>query len=176
MRARKFVIAILILIIILLTFFIVSPYWHKQSTHQLNPNLEWLGIIDLNDNNEPDLKNVLNGNPVVLVIDHANEIYHKLTEKIPQTKQLQLNEILNLNNLHLLDANSDSIIDNSDTVFQHLYVIKFSNNGDDFDIQPLSAVGIREIYVQRRTPTGNHIVILSDGSQRTLYNSSKFEP
>lgn len=176
MAIRPAVLSISVGVAFLLLFLLAFNHWHKPTEHQLNPDLEWLGIIDLNDNNEVDLKEILNGGAVVLVVDHATELYHKLTQKIPQTTQLQTSEMLNLINLHLLDADNNGVIDNKDPIFQHLYAIKFTHDGEDHDIQPISAIGVRNIYVQRRTPTGNHIVTMSDGSQRTLYNASKFEP
>lgn len=175
MALRSIIISTVVTLIVLLGLFQFYERYHRPLTHRLNPDLQWLGLIDLNDAHEINLHGILNGEDAILVVDHATLLYQKLINKIPQANYLTPDDIFNLNNLHLFDKNGDGFITAKDPIFEHLYIIQFFNKGDQNDIKSLNASGIKAISIYANTPTGNRVVIMQDGSQRTLIGTNKLE-
>lgn len=175
MAIRSTLITILVAIVLIFGLYILYERFHRPLTHRLNPDLQWIGLIDLDNAHEIDLHGILNGEDGILVVDHAMQLYQSLAHKIPQAKYFTQEELFSLNNLHLFDKNSDGFLTAKDPIFQHLFIIKFFNKGDQNDIKSLNASGIKAISINSITPTGNHIVIMNDGTQRTLIGTSKIE-
>lgn len=175
MALKPTLVSLLIFIVLATGIFKAYSMFHRVPFHKLSPDLQWIGMIDITNAHDLSLNGVLNSENWVLVVDHSKLLYHEITQKIPQAKYLSAAEVFNLYNLHLLDANNDSIIDAHDPIYKHLYIIEFKDKGEQYQIKSLSETGIRGIYVHRLAPSGEHIVTMADGSERILYNASKLE-
>lgn len=174
MSYRHILLGVAIILVLVGTVKLYERY-HRPLTHQLSADLQWLGLIDLDNTHEITLHAVEEGEDGVLVVDHALQLYHALSQKIPKASLLTPDEALSINNLHLFDSNNDGKITEDDPLFAHLYLIKFSNKGEDHDIVSLSSVGIKAILLNNTTPTGDHVVIMNDGSTRKLIGPNKIE-
>lgn len=133
----------------------------------LGPDYKVIGIVDMDDDHHIDLSRLRNGDDVLLVVARNNLYYNKIMDL---TKRL--GNVVTENTrfeLALVDENQDKIIDVEDPVWQYLYAVIFSNDGQTYEMKPLLQVGIRGILLKHLTPEGNHTVLLSDGSERTLY-------
>lgn len=175
MTLRHIVISAIIIVAILLGIFQIYTHFYRPATHSLNADLQWLGVIDLDNGHDLSLNAILNGEDGILVVDHATLLYQSIIQKIPQAKQLTPDEVFNINNLHLLDDNSDTLITHKDAIFKHLFVIKFYDNGNQNDIKSLPAAGIKGIYINHANTTGDYSILMTDGSTRTLVGTSKLE-
>jgi hypothetical protein len=174
-RFRSLILIIVSALLIGLGLFKLYTIFHRPLTHHLNEDIQWLGLINLDHAPEIDLQSVMNGEDGVLVVDHTAALYQTLINKIPEAKYLNLDEVFNLSNLHLFDKNGDGAITAKDPIFQHLYIIKFYNKGNQSDIKSLAASGVKAIVINNTTPTGDRMVIMADGSQHTLIGTNKLE-
>jgi len=107
-------------------------------------------------------------------VDHAQMLYQEIIQKIPQAKFLTPEELFSVNNLHLFDQNSKGLLTAQDSIFPHLFVIHFFDDGRQNDIKSANDAEIKGINTNIK-PTGNYEVIMADGSKRTLYSFSKLE-
>lgn len=165
----------LIFVIVIFVAFKTYSLLHRPFVHHLSADMQLIGIIGTDNSHEITSHAILNGEESVLIVDHANLLYQEILQKIPQAIYLTPEEIFSVNNLHLLDKTSNGKITEKDPIFQHLFVIHFYNNGEQNDIKSLSLSGIKGIYLNNVTPTGKHLILMSDGSTRTLYSVTKFE-
>lgn len=175
MAIKPIIVTVVITIAVLLGLYQIYNHFHRPLTHHLNADLEWLGIIDIEAGHEVTLNSILNGEDVVLVVDHASFLYQELAQKIPQAKQLSVEELFNLSNLHLFDDSADNMITAKDPIFKHLFIVKFYNNGTQDEIKSLSAAGIKAIGLDTNSINGNRTVLMTDGSHKTLFSTDKFE-
>lgn len=175
MSIRSTLLIVVCALLILLGLFKFYTIFHRPLTHHLNEEIQWLGLINLDQAPEIDLQSIMNGEDGVLVVDHAQALYEALINKIPEAKYLTLDEVFNLNNLHLFDKNGDGAITAKDPIFQHLYIIKFYNKGSQSDIKSLAASGVKAIIINNPAPTGDRMVIMADGTQHTLIGTNKLE-
>ncbi len=137
--------------------------------------MQLLGILD-NDNSHVITSHaLLNGDDGILVVDHADQLYREVVQKIPQAKYLTSDEVFNPNNLHLFDKEGHGILTSKDPIFKHLFIITFYDKGQQNNIKSLSASGIKGIYVSNTTPNGEYIILMNDGTQRLLYNINKIQ-
>jgi hypothetical protein len=174
MRLRYIIIGTVLVILSILGIFKLYDLYHRPLTHHLNADLQWLGLIDLDNAQDITIHGVQEGEDVVLVVDHALELYQGIVHKIPQAKYLTQEEVFNINNLHLFDTNNDGKITENDPIFKHLFVISFYNKGNQSDIKSLNAVGIKSIKISN-TPTGDHLVEMQDGTTRRLIGTNKLD-
>jgi hypothetical protein len=175
MAMRPIVVSALLFMVIATGLFKVYSLFYRPAIHELNPDLQWLGVIDFDNAQDISLHSVLNGEDAILVMDHSALTYQKLIQQIPQAKYFTMEELFNLNNFHLVDSNNNGVITAQDPIFEHLYVLKFYNSGAQNDIKSLGASGIRAIYINAQTADGSYQVLMADGTRRKLINASKFE-
>jgi hypothetical protein len=173
MTLRSVLTSLAIIIILIFVWLATYSFFHRPLVHHISPDLQVIGIIN-NEGHSISNEEVLNGEDGVLVVDHVGTLYQQIIQKIPQARLLNQEEVFNLNNLHLFDQNSDGLITAQDPIFEHLLVIRFYHNGEQNEIKSLAAAGIKSIYI-KTTPTGDHEVLMSDGSTRTLYSENKLE-
>jgi hypothetical protein len=170
----KFIIIPVLLIMGIVLSYKAYSLFYRPPVHRFNADLQWLGVIDLNNAHDVSLHAIMNGEDAVLIIDHSALLYQEMKQKIPQASYLTPEELLNMANFHLFDTKSLGILTSKDPIFQHLFIIKFYNNGEQYDIKNLAAAGIVGIYL-KNMPTGDHQVLMADGSQQTLVSANKFE-
>ncbi len=174
-RFRAIILITVSVLLVLLGLFKLYTIFHRPLTHHLNEDIQWLGLINLDHTPEIDLQSVMNGEDGVLVIDHTQALYHTLVNKIPAAKYLTFEEVFNLNNLHLFDKDGDGAITAKDPIYQHLYIIKFYNKGNQSDIKTLAASGVKAIIINNPSATNDRMVIMADGTQHTLIGTNKLE-
>lgn len=175
MALRRTVISALVFIILMAGGFKVYSTFHRPALHHLNPDLLWIGVIDLNNTHDFSPHAVLNGEDGVLVVDHASLFYRKMLQEIPEVKFLTQEELFDLSNLHLLDKNEEGVITAKDPIYQHLYIIQFHENGEQDSIKSLSEAGIHGIFVYTKAPTGEHLAMMADGTRRIIISPNKLE-
>jgi hypothetical protein len=175
MASKVVILSILIFALLSLGAFKAYSLFYRPLVHHLNPDMQIIGIITLDNSHEVTKHSILNGDSMILGVDHSTLLYQKLLQKIPQLKYLALDEFFSVYNLHLLDSNLDGLITSKDPIFEHLCIIHFGSEGSKNNIKTLPAAGIKSIYINNTTPTGDHQVLMTDGSSRTLYGLTKFE-
>jgi hypothetical protein len=174
MELRHIIITSLMIIAILIGLLNIHAEDHRRQSHLTRGDFQWLGIINIDNNSDINLNSVLNGEDVLLVVDDSNDLYKYITKKIPQAKNLTPDEVFNPVNIHLLDENNDGILNINDPIFHHLLILRFYDNGQHYDLKSLKQAGIVGIYVNKITSAGNHLVLMTDGTHRVLYNVNKF--
>ncbi len=149
-------------------------FFYRPLAHHLNSDLHIIGVIAQDNSHSITKESILNGEDSILVIDHASLLYQKYLQKIPQAKYLTPDDFFNVNNLHLLDEDNNSMITPKDRIYNHLFVIRFSSRAQE-TIQSLPAAGIKKIIIDNSAPEGNYSVLLADGTFRTLISFTKLE-
>lgn len=174
MILKRIVLSLVIIAAILFGLFKTYTHFYRPSTHKLNADLQWLGVIQESPQ-DVTLNSLMNGEDSLLVIDHANLLYHSLIQKIPKAKLLRPDEVLNLNNLYLFADSPNNLITHKHEIFKHLFVIRFYDNGNRNEIKSLPQAGIKGIYLNNTTLTGEYLILMEDGSERILISPEKIE-
>lgn len=133
----------------------------------LTSNYKIIGVIAMSNSNAPSKSDIENGDAIYLVVSRNSPYYSKVMS-ITQ----QIEKVVTENTrfeLALADENHDQIVDSEDPIWTSLFAVIFVNSGENYQIKSLPQVGIRAILLKHITPTGNHTVILSDGTERTLF-------
>lgn len=152
----------------------IYQWWTKSNTLPPinNDNYKVVGIIDFADkHNGPDYERVRKGEDAVLVVDHTQPYYGHLMAKNPETANDPYSDIFRL---QIYDETGDGILDNEDSIWSHLSVLVYDPDTATYTVKSLATVGIHAIILKHLTPHGNHVVILSNGAQRTLYETTKW--
>jgi hypothetical protein len=174
MAYKSVVISTIISIILIISIFKIYALFHRPLVHHLNEEIQLLGIIDSNDPKDISSHSILEGENSLLIIDHASLLYQKLLQKIPQVKYLTPEELFNVNNLHLFDNDSNGILTSKDAIFEHLFILRFYNKGQQDDIKSLTAAGVQGINTAK-TSAGNYEILMADCTKHTLYSANKIE-
>jgi hypothetical protein len=177
LRHKIFKIGIVIIaaFVVFFIFLKFNHYLTKARNHKLDSDLHWIGIVDMGNSSNISVESTLNGEEIVLVMDHTHKVYNQMKNKIPQLEELNFEELFSLNNLHLFDENGDGIIDSKDPLFQHMFALVFTDNGIHSEIKKLSELGIHGIVIKQLSQPGQYTVLMSDGSKRILFSASNFE-
>lgn len=134
----------------------------------LAPSLELIGVIDMDDNHDISIEGVKNGNDLLVVLDKVG-----FTEEYMPTHPQLKDYFSSPFDLIYYDTNKSGEIDSQESIWNYLYVVIYSNNGNTYTLKPLSAAGIHAILAPHLTAKGNHEVLLSDGDTRILYETKK---
>lgn len=171
MPLRPLAVSILIFIFLMIGFYEIYAKLQKQhSVYRIAPNERWIGVIDMDTDHGVDMNGVVEGQDVLLTIDYTNPLFIQLVQNT-----LQTNPLLNLNQFEVgdYDANKDGLLNEEDPIYPFLHVIYIDPSQGGYETKSLASAGIRAIKIEHLTPHGNHEVILSDGSTRTLYEISR---
>lgn len=174
MALRPIVLTTLLILTLICGIYLIYSSYHRPLIHKLNPDLQLIGVITNSNNNELNKQAILNGESNLLVVDHSQRLYHALLQTIPQAKQFSCEDIFNIHNFHLFDSNEDGLLTEQDSIFKHLFIIHFTNEGNQEDITPLAAAGIKAINI-KASPTKSYLIMMADGSQHTLFGLSQLE-
>lgn len=152
----------------------VYKHFHRTPIHRVDPHLQWIGIVDLDNSRGANESAIFSGEQVVLVLDHASLLYQKFTKKVPKARSLSKEELFNLTNLHLFVENDENLIALGNPLFEHLLIIKFTDKGEHVDIKTLQQAGIQAIYFSKTGATEYNAVMM-DGTKHMIINPNKME-
>lgn len=162
--------AIFFILIISGVYGLYVRFSSQHSLVNVSPNHRWIGVIDMDFDHGVDMSRVLKGEDVILVIDYNNIFFQQLLQKENLEKPLTS---LSRFEIADFDTNSDGVLSEQDPIYQFLRVIVFTPDGGGFALKTPAQAGIRGIKIRHLTTYGNHEVIMSDGSRRTLYEINK---
>lgn len=163
---RIWVFAVLTIIILLSgVFWLYHQYAQEKLLSTITPNFKPIGVIDMDYDHGVNIDDIKTGEDVILVISKDYPEYNKIMAAVGSEKgRFEIG----------LDTGAkEGLIDPMDPMWKYLYIIIFSNDGRSYVLKPVSLAGIRGILIRHIGEQGNHIVLLSDGSARTLYEYGK---
>ncbi len=164
--AKRILLIVILISIPFIAWWFMGVVHQKTTLPQLPPEYQKIGIINMAFDHPIKMPNVLNGVDPLLVITRTSPYY----EDIMQRAKALGNTSTDIRfEISLYDSNKDGLIDNEDPIWRFLYVIIFKDNGQNYDVKTLDEIGIRAILLKHITPKSNHTVILSDGSERVLF-------
>lgn len=164
--AKRILLIVILISIPFIAWWFMGVVHQKTTLPQLPPEYQKIGIINMAFDHPIKMSNVLNGVDPLLVITRTSPYY----EDIMQRAKALGNTSTDIRfEISLYDSNKDGLIDNEDPIWRFLYVIIFKDNGQNYDVKTLDEIGIRAILLKHITPKSNHTVILSDGSERVLF-------
>ncbi len=137
-----------------------------HTVYRISPQERWAGIIDMDYDHGVDVNRILKGEDVLLVVDYANPLFRGIVQKTILDKPLMALAEFEIGDF---DTNGDGVLNQEDDIYRYLHILYFNPNGQGYYIKNLPASGIRGIQIKHLTTHGNHKVIMSDGSTRTLY-------
>lgn len=174
MTLRHFALSLLLGVVVILGVYKLYDLYHRPLTHHLNADMQWIGVIEM-DNAPLTLESILNGENTLLVVDHVNLLYGQIIQKIPQARYFTTEELFNLANLHLFARQKNGTITAKQPIFSHLFILKFYDNGREYEIKSLAAAGIQEISVNNASMNGRYTLLMKDGTQNSLISTNKIE-
>lgn len=164
--SKKFLL-IIFLASIPFTAWLLFNYIHRITTiPPLPPEYYKIGVVNMDYDHPIKINNVLDGDDPLIVIFTASPYY---TQIMNLARQLGNTSPDIRFELSLYDSNKDQLIDSEDPIWRYLYAIIFKDQGRGYDVKTLDEIGIHAIALRHITPKGNHTVILSDGSERILF-------
>jgi hypothetical protein len=175
---RPWVISIIISLFVLIGIAAFIRWWTTPVTiTHLSSQYKLIGLIDMEYEHGISLNGVKEGHDVLLLLDY-NGFLNKYLVYHPEYQKISANERVVIKNY---DINHNGIIDSESPLWPYLYIIYYRNNGTAYTIKPIAKAGIHAISLKHETAEGNHTVILSDDSERILYeklgkNYQKFLP
>lgn len=169
MRMWWLISIITIIVVLSVGFWLYQKYEASVLIATITDNYKPIGVIDLDYDHGINVDDIKTGEDVVLVIDKAYPNYGTMMSKSAQlgSKRFELG---------FDTAARDGLIDSQDPMWGFLYIVLFSNDGRSYVLKPLKMAGIHGIVLKHLTPEGNHTVLLTDGSMRTLYEYGKHIP
>lgn len=171
---RTWIVVFIVFLALILGIWAMKHQWnHPTHIPPINDdNYKVIGIIDLDNKHQgPDYQSVKDGIDPVLAVDHTQPFYGQLMAKNPETANDPYSDIFRL---QIYDENNDGFLDNQDPIWTHLHILVYNSETKTYEIKPLEAAGIRAILLKHLTKYGNHMVILSNGAERTLYEVTKW--
>lgn len=150
-------------------FWVYHQYEGRTLLATISPNYKPIGVIDLDYDHGVNVDDIKIGEDVVLVIDKRYPNYGKYLQQATRAGSQRFE-------LGLDVGARDGLIDTLDPMWPYLYVVLFSNNGRSHILKSLKMVGIHGISIKHMSSKGNHVVILTDGTERTLYEYGKHIP
>jgi hypothetical protein len=160
MSSRPLSLSILIFITILIAIYAINlKLQSSHSIYRISSGLKWIGVIDLDSDHCIDFTGIAKGEDALLLVDY----YNPLIQPILQNKALNLLEIADF------DSDNDGVLNEQDPIFRLLRIIIFNPYGQGYEVKTLDRAGIRGIRVKHIAQNSNHQAVLSDGSERTLY-------
>jgi hypothetical protein len=130
----------------------------------LSRSFQLLGVIDMDTDHGVDLKRVLDGDDILLVLDR-NGYDNQFVPNHPEYNQFYSKPF----DLVYFDPDGEGVLDSEDSLWNYLYAVVYSDAGQTYHVRRLREAGIHAILTRHLTPQGNHAVLLSDGDRRTLY-------
>lgn len=165
--ARRIMILLAIAAIIILGWWLYNNYQEQNlPIPAISEDYQKIGIVNMALDHPIKIQNVLAGNDLLIVINRDSPYYKNIISLARQLGNYGSDIRFELS---LYDSNQDSIIDNEDPIWGDLRAIVFTDNGRSYVVKTLPEVGIHGILLKHITPKGNHTVLLSDGSERVLF-------
>ncbi len=171
MPLRPLVASILIFIFVIIGFFEIYLKAHqKYSLHDIPSNERWIGVIDMGYAHGIDVKGIIQGHDALLVVDNNNPLFQEYVLKTLQEKPFLELTPFEIGNY---DSNEDGLIDEEDPIYHFLHIVTFVPGGQGYQVKTLEQAGIHGIKIKHLEKNSNHLVIMSDGTTRVLYEINK---
>lgn len=162
---RALIAALVILIVVAIPVFLFyDKFTYKPNIMPLNRDFQLLGVIDMDTDHGVDLKRVLSGDDVLLVLDRDG-YDSQFVPNHPEYNQFYSKPF----DLVYFDPDGEGVLDSEDPLWNYLYVVIYGNDGETYQVRRLREAGIHAILTRHLTAHGNHAVLLSDGDTRILY-------